>query len=229
MYNVKDELQKLISVKENIKYKCENISKKLKEHENKSRIPGLTGGLLGSIGGVITTGALILLPFTAGATMPIAFLGGLIGGGGGALSLGTTITKVILINDLCKDANKLLEADMIATQKFNDKIETLVNNIKQTGTLALDIIELATKGAFNITNISFKSGLAAADIAKIALRSTLNNSLVILSTIVSIYDVVSTSIDIHKGTVSPQAAYLDKMIAQLEIEIENLKESYKYL
>lgn len=229
MYNVKAELQKLISAKENIKYQCENISKKLKEHENNSRIAGLTGGILGTIGGVITTGALIAAPFTAGATLPIAAVGGILGGTGGALSLGTTITKLALINDLCKDANKLLEVDMIETQKFNDKIETLVNNIKQTGNLALDVVELATKGAFNIANISFKSGLAAADVAKIALRTTLNSSLTILSTIVSIYDVVSTSIDIHKGTVSPQAENLDKMIAQLEIEIEKMKESYQYL
>jgi hypothetical protein len=229
MYNVKDDLKKLISSKENIKYECENISKKLKEHENNSRIAGLTGGVVGTIGGAIATGALILAPFTAGATLPIAAIGGVIGGAGGALNIGTTITKLVLINDLCKDANKLLEADMIETQKFNDKIETLVNNIKQTGNLALDIFELATKGAFNIANISFKSGLAAADVAKIVLRSTLNSSLTILSTIFSIYEVVSTSIDIHRGTVSPQAENLDKMIAQLEIEIEKMKESYEYV
>jgi hypothetical protein len=49
MYNLKDELQKLISAKENIKYKCENISKKLKEHEKRSRITGLTGGVAETI------------------------------------------------------------------------------------------------------------------------------------------------------------------------------------
>ena len=129
----KVDLQNLISAKKNIKSKCENISNKLKEHERNSQIAGLSGGVLGAIGGTVATASLILAPFTAGTTLPFALIGGFIGGTGGALSLGTTITKLLLINDLCKDANKALEADLVETKKFYDKIQTLANNIKQTG------------------------------------------------------------------------------------------------
>jgi hypothetical protein len=229
MYNVKDELQKLITAKENIKKECQEISNKLKEHEKNTRIAELTGKVVSTIGGIMALSALISAPFTFGSTLPVFAVGAGIFSTGGTVSFGTKVTKVKLINNLCEDANKLLKADMIATQQFNEKLETLNNDTKRKDPMASCFFEMGTKQAFNVAKISFKTGLAAADVAKIVLETFLNSSLNILTSIFNIHEIVKNSIDIHKGTVSPQAENLDKMIAQLEIEIENLKESYKYV
>jgi hypothetical protein len=75
----------------------------------------------------------------------------------------------------------------------------------------------------------FEMGLPSRYVATMALQTSLNVTLNILGSIFSIYEIVSTSIYIHKDTVSPRAENLDKMIAQLEIEIDEMKEYYKNL
>jgi len=229
MYNIKDKLQKLISAKEIIKKECQEISKKLKEHEKNTRIAGITGAIAGTFGFITVASALISAPFTFGSSLPLVAVGASFLATGSTLSLGTKITKVILINNLCKDANKLLEVDMIETQKFNKKLETLSNDIKRKDPEASCFFEMGTQHAFNIANISIEMGLPSRHVATMALEKSLNSSIDILTSIFGIYEIVKNSIDIHKGTVSPQAENLDKMIAQLEIEIEKMKESYKYL
>ncbi|XP_050409308.1 uncharacterized protein LOC126824168 [Patella vulgata] len=198
---------------------------KLEKGVQKSEI---TGSAVGVIGGVMILAGVLGAPFTFGGSLSLTSAGGALGAAGGITGAGAAIAKSIITRNKRKEINKLLETDERLMGKLNEKLKLVHASAK----LVFSGTKLVARLAKSVVK-TLRVGDVAADAAKVGAKGlskfskTIKNGGAVLTAIAipfEIYNIVSNSVDIHKGKQNELAKEFKRIANEIEGTEKHLNE-----
>ena len=200
------------------------LAEELEKHEHNGRIAHVTGLCLSIVGGVITVGCLIAIPFTGGLSTIGAGVAEGIGLGGGGTSLGTAIVNKCLEKGILKRVQSSINEDKRLKKDFLDTIPDILgrpDTYLKGGNGIVGAAKLITK-IIDCADDAMKGLGTAARVSKVL--GYIGAGITVAIMPLDIYDLIKTSIDIHKKTVSETASDIRKIASELEDSLPTLYE-----
>ena len=200
------------------------LADEMDKHEHNGRIAHVTGLSASIVGGLITVGCLIALPFTGGLSAIGVGVAVGFGVGGGGMSLGTAIVKGRLKNGNLKNVQGAIDEDRRLQNSLTESIRDVLvrpdiyirgaNGIVGTAKLIARIADVADD--------ALKGLGTAARVSKVLVFVGAGITVAIMP--FDIYDLVKTSIDIHRRSVSETAKMIREIADELEESLQTLHE-----
>lgn len=94
------------------------------------RIAKITGSSAGVIGGAMTLGGILLVPYTFGTSMFLATSGAALAGGGAITSTGASVAEYYINPAQIKKAQECLEKDYVETEKMYEALAQIFQEWK---------------------------------------------------------------------------------------------------
>ncbi|KAK7088585.1 uncharacterized protein [Littorina saxatilis] len=195
----------------------------LDKHYNNVNIAKVSGGVIGVIGGGLAVGGAAAAPFTFGVSLVLSIVGACIATAGGATSGGALITR----HFLQKKHLERVQAQWAKLQEMHDKLVDMPKSQSETNGTQNERIAIFIRTVFNMGDAVVDT--AAASMKTVTLQAGVTGSrvfgrvvssplflLTVLSLGLSVYDIVSGSVEIHKKTGSPAGTVCRKLAKRLE-------------
>ncbi|KAK3100353.1 hypothetical protein FSP39_018600 [Pinctada imbricata] len=207
--------------------KLRDLADDIDKHTKNGRIAHVTG-LSGSIvAALITGGCLIAIPFTGGLSAIGAGVAAGIGIAGGGVSLGTALVKHLLEKGIIKEVQQAIDEDRQLTKTFMESISQVLKDPTTYLSGSRKMLSVA-KFAAEIADVADDAVKAAGVAARVSkVLGIVGAALSIAILPFDIYDLVKTSIDIHKKSLSETADKVRSIATELEEDLRNVRDKYR--
>ena len=205
----------------------QKLADELDKHEQNGRIAHVTGLSASIVSGVITAGCLIAIPFTGGLSAIGAGVAAGVGLAGGSVSLGTLAVKKLLKKGILKEVKEAIDEDRKLQESLKESIrefmmqpDTYLKGAHKLVGIARVIAEIA-----DVADDALKGLGAAAKVSKVL--GVVGGIISVAILPWDIVDLVKTSIDIHKKTITETAANIRDIAVEMEKTLPELSEAHR--
>lgn len=227
---------------------CETKHAEISKLAKKVRCTRIAGGVTSLVGTTLTIVGFGLVPVTLGGSIALTVLGAGIGLTGGGLSIGSIITGRLVPNKKQKEVNAILKIDIQLTEQFNKLVEkwkSILESIEEEGGHGNreDILALILGGGHlaRLSTVAAKTGISGGQLARAALQSTAvvtarsfqsaargiafaGVAIALLTVPFDIYEIVSNSIKLHKGSETKHIKRINEILSSLHNEQQSMKQ-----
>ena len=211
------------------------LADQIQTHEENCRIAKISGSVVSAVGGCVSLGCFIGAFFTFGATLPIAVIVGSATGGAGAMTvLGTDLVNVLLKRTNSGLVSKALIDDANATTDLRQAFKSLEKEkpsghakiaensfrmFARFGMLVYDGVETGTRLG--------SSGVQTGKTAFQAFSSVgrgfhiAGGVFSVIFLIPDVYNIITTSVDVHKGKLLKVVEDFRQIAQLLEDELKS--------